>query len=98
MAVVGALSRNLAYLQDDRGTFSSIYDNPSITFKVFDSLFCSDHIDALSYGPNSKVEHVHLLVPCAGPCHRRNKSFSTETHTLDKLHAILRATRTYRSR
>nr|CAB3447514.1 unnamed protein product [Digitaria exilis] len=33
VAVVGALSRNLAYLQDHRGSFSSIYDHPSITIK-----------------------------------------------------------------
>ncbi|XP_062219904.1 SPX domain-containing membrane protein OsI_08463 [Phragmites australis] len=33
VAVVGALSRNLAYLQDHQGSFSSIYDHPSITFK-----------------------------------------------------------------
>ncbi|RLN08362.1 hypothetical protein C2845_PM11G30260 [Panicum miliaceum] len=33
VAVVGALSRNLAYLQDNRGSFSSIYDHPSITIK-----------------------------------------------------------------
>ncbi|CAN6274939.1 unnamed protein product [Urochloa humidicola] len=33
VAVVGALSRNLAYLQDHRGSFSSIYDHPSITVK-----------------------------------------------------------------
>ncbi|PUZ77044.1 hypothetical protein GQ55_1G339500 [Panicum hallii var. hallii] len=33
VAVVGALSRNLAYLQDNRESFSSIYDHPSITIK-----------------------------------------------------------------
>lgn len=33
VAVVGALSRNLAYLQDHQGSFSSIYDHPSITLK-----------------------------------------------------------------
>ncbi|KAG2660528.1 SPX domain-containing membrane protein OsI_08463 [Panicum virgatum] len=33
VAVVGALSRNLAYLQDNRGSFSSIYDHPSLTIK-----------------------------------------------------------------
>ncbi|KAL6633780.1 hypothetical protein ACP70R_026451 [Stipagrostis hirtigluma subsp. patula] len=33
VAVVGALSRNLAYLQDNQGSFFSIYDQPSITFK-----------------------------------------------------------------
>ncbi|CAN6246582.1 unnamed protein product [Urochloa humidicola] len=33
VAVVGALSRNLAYLQDHRGSFSSIYDHSSITVK-----------------------------------------------------------------
>ncbi|PAN07572.1 hypothetical protein PAHAL_1G346800 [Panicum hallii] len=33
VAVVGALSRNLAYLQDNRESFPSIYDHPSITIK-----------------------------------------------------------------
>ncbi|KAL6899514.1 hypothetical protein ACP4OV_006172 [Aristida adscensionis] len=33
VAVVGALSRNLSYLQDNQGSFASIYDHPSITFK-----------------------------------------------------------------
>ncbi|KAJ1280529.1 hypothetical protein BS78_04G240200 [Paspalum vaginatum] len=33
VAVVGALSRNLAYLQDHQGSFASIYDQPSITLK-----------------------------------------------------------------
>jgi hypothetical protein len=34
VAVVGALTRNLASLQD-KESFSSIYDNPSIILKVF---------------------------------------------------------------
>jgi hypothetical protein len=34
VAVVGALTRNLASLQDQE-SFSSIYDNPSIILKVF---------------------------------------------------------------
>uniref|UniRef100_A0A0D3F8V4 SPX domain-containing protein n=1 Tax=Oryza barthii TaxID=65489 RepID=A0A0D3F8V4_9ORYZ len=33
VAVVGALSRNLAFLQDHQGNFPSIYDHPSITLK-----------------------------------------------------------------
>ncbi|XP_006647682.1 SPX domain-containing membrane protein OsI_08463 [Oryza brachyantha] len=33
VAVVGALSRNLAFLQDHQGSFPSIYDHPSITLK-----------------------------------------------------------------
>ncbi|XP_062222448.1 SPX domain-containing membrane protein OsI_08463-like [Phragmites australis] len=33
VAVVGALSRNLAYLQDHQGSFLSIYDHPSIILK-----------------------------------------------------------------
>ncbi|KAG8065885.1 hypothetical protein GUJ93_ZPchr0004g38637 [Zizania palustris] len=33
VAVVGALSRNLAYLQDHQGSFLSIYDHPSVTLK-----------------------------------------------------------------
>ena len=95
VAVVGALSRNLAYLQDNRGSFSSIYDHPSLTIKV-SIFFCSNHIDAFPYGLNSNMEHVHLLISYAGPCHRTNKSFSTKTHALHKLPAILRTTRTYR--
>jgi SPX domain protein involved in polyphosphate accumulation len=39
VAVVGALSRNLAYLQDNRESFSSIYDHPSITIKVSNYFF-----------------------------------------------------------
>jgi hypothetical protein len=35
VAVAGALSRNLAYLEDEhRGSFLSIYDNPSVVLKV----------------------------------------------------------------
>lgn len=34
VAVVGALSRNLAYLQDHEGSVLSIYDHPSVTLKV----------------------------------------------------------------
>lgn len=33
-AVVGALSRNLADLQDRRGSFWSIYDQPSVPLQV----------------------------------------------------------------
>uniref|UniRef100_A0A0E0PCY3 SPX domain-containing protein n=1 Tax=Oryza rufipogon TaxID=4529 RepID=A0A0E0PCY3_ORYRU len=33
VAVVGALSRNLAYLQDHEGSVLSIYDHPSVTLK-----------------------------------------------------------------
>ncbi|KAG8044246.1 hypothetical protein GUJ93_ZPchr0136g33678 [Zizania palustris] len=33
VAVVGALSRNLAFLQDHQGNYLSIYDHPSITLK-----------------------------------------------------------------
>lgn len=33
-AVVGALSRNLADLQDRQGSYLSIYDQPSVSVKV----------------------------------------------------------------
>jgi len=35
VAVVGALSRNLEYLQHHEGSFVSIYDRPAVTLKVF---------------------------------------------------------------
>jgi hypothetical protein len=34
VAVVGALSRNLEYLQHHEGSFVSIYDHPAVTLKV----------------------------------------------------------------
>lgn len=34
-AVVGALSRNLTDVQDQQGSYMSIYDDPSIVLKVF---------------------------------------------------------------
>jgi SPX domain protein involved in polyphosphate accumulation len=37
VAVVGALSRNLAYLQDHQGSLANIYDYPSLILKVLDS-------------------------------------------------------------
>jgi hypothetical protein len=34
VAVVGALSRNLSYLQDHQGSLANIYDYPSLILKV----------------------------------------------------------------
>ncbi|PKA60090.1 SPX domain-containing membrane protein [Apostasia shenzhenica] len=51
-AVVGALSRNLAYLQDRRGSYLSIYDDPSIALKdpIIDLINSS--VDKLTHSTN----------------------------------------------
>ncbi|KAK1304163.1 hypothetical protein QJS10_CPB11g00602 [Acorus calamus] len=51
-AVVGALSRNLADIQDRQGSYLSIYDQPSVTFKdpVIDTIKAA--VDRLTHSTN----------------------------------------------
>ncbi|KAK3158724.1 hypothetical protein QOZ80_2AG0140790 [Eleusine coracana subsp. coracana] len=65
VAVVGALSRNLASLQDHQGSFYSIYDNPSIILKdpVIEQI--NQSVQRLTHSTNFLhfLGHHALIVP-----------------------------------
>ncbi|KAK3154901.1 hypothetical protein QOZ80_2BG0196400 [Eleusine coracana subsp. coracana] len=65
VAVVGALSRNLASLQDHQGSFYSIYDNPSVILKdpVIEQI--NQSVQKLTHSTNFLhfLGHHALIVP-----------------------------------
>nr|CAD1831184.1 unnamed protein product [Ananas comosus var. bracteatus] len=100
-AVVGALSRNLAYLQDCQGSYLSIYDQPSIILKdpVIDQINAS--INKLTHSTNFlQFLGQHSLIaqediPSAAEDHTDDKSYHFMSLLLNLVNTFLYMVNTY---
>lgn len=87
VAVVGALSRNLAFLQDHQGNFPSIYDHPSITLKVLHFLL-NVHMTRSDIYAVKWSELTFLLMPQDPIIEQINHSVQKLTHATNLLQFI----------